>query len=118
MPMPFGLRRLWPPSEELIACRRKRHLLRGCAWPLLAMKMRVLAVGCAALSSTILLGNQLLQVRVNSQGVPACSCQKLRHLRDAFPPSGGLLSSGTVEFVPLRLLALRLGGRGAESPGS
>lgn len=50
------------------------------------MKMRVLAVGCAALPSTILPGNQLLQVRVKSQGVPACSCQKLRRLRDAFRP--------------------------------
>lgn len=83
MPLPFGLRRLRPPSEELLACRRKRHLLRGCAWPLLAMKMRVLAVGCAALPSTVLPGNQ---VRVKSQGGTACSRQKLRRLRDAFRP--------------------------------
>lgn len=86
MAMPFGLRRLRPPSAELFACRRKRHPLRGSAWPLLAMKMRGLAVGCAALPSTVPPGNQLLQVRVKSQGVPACSCQKVRCLRGAFCP--------------------------------
>lgn len=82
--MPLGLRRLWSPSEELPVCWRKRQLLRGCAWPLLAMKTRVLAVGCAARSSATPLGNQLLRVRVKSQGVPACSCQQWQGLQVAF----------------------------------
>jgi len=85
-PTPHGLRRLRPPSEELPACRRKRQLLRGRAWPLLAMKTRVLAEGCAARPSAIPPGNQLLRVGVKSQGVPACSCQRQQGPRAAFCP--------------------------------
>lgn len=67
--MPLGLRRLLVPrGEELPACPRARQLLRGCAWPLLAMKERVLAAGCAALPGATPLRKQPLWLGVNAQG--------------------------------------------------